>query len=458
MCLKYCFPTLSLLMLSGIAAQAQEKILLRFPNGQKTLSGNCAFFLHSDASTSLARKALVQSFSLGKAFDPVADTARVADADAFSGNDAYNQSAASGNANPAFAVFLTQLGLSCNGPVTSYYVNGQPKAVLSFNAGMPSGPYTSYYPNGQVMMRTTLDRGMPTGEWIHYYKQGAVFVTGTFNPYPDSLMQNFWETLLFAPEPEIRKLRRQAPGTQTGLTEQGLRSESGKESQALRGLFQYFDRLLLNAPANGLKDGPFRYYYRSGNKQAEMHFNDNLRTGEWTFWDEKGRAMAKLHYRNGELQKVADSSGKEYTVNAYTAYRQEQAKKRTAAPTRGGGPEPAIAVPPAVSGNPATSSSQIFTFVEQMPEAPYDLSQYLSEHIRYPPQALKEGVEGRVVVKVNIDEQGRITDPVVERSAGEELDAEALRVVKTLPNWKPARQGGKPVSVYYRIPVMFKIQ
>lgn len=93
-----------------------------------------------------------------------------------------------------------------------------------------------------------------------------------------------------------------------------------------------------------------------------------------------------------------------------------------------------------------------------MPEAPYDLQKYLGGQLRYPPKAIEEGIEGRVVIKVIINEEGRITDPVVERSASKELDAEALRVVKTLPNWKPARQNGKPVSVYYRIPVMFKIQ
>lgn len=105
-----------------------------------------------------------------------------------------------------------------------------------------------------------------------------------------------------------------------------------------------------------------------------------------------------------------------------------------------------------------TTPTQVFTYVERMPEAPYDLQKYLGGQLRYPPKAIEEGIEGRVVIKVIINEEGRITDPVVERSASKELDAEALRVVKTLPNWKPARQNGKPVSVYYRIPVMFKIQ
>lgn len=104
---------------------------------------------------------------------------------------------------------------------------------------------------------------------------------------------------------------------------------------------------------------------------------------------------------------------------------------------------------------------QIFQFVEQMPEFPGgqdQLLRYLSEHIRYPDQAREAGIEGKVTVKFVVNEDGDISDAQVLRGIGGGCDQEALRVVKSMPKWKPGKQNGRAVKVYFTLPVTFRLE
>ena len=106
-------------------------------------------------------------------------------------------------------------------------------------------------------------------------------------------------------------------------------------------------------------------------------------------------------------------------------------------------------------------SKKVYNSVEQMPEFPggvAGLMRYLSENIKYPPEAAKNDIEGRVIVQFIIDETGQVGEVKVVRSVSDELDAEAVRVVKTLPKFEPGRQDGEAVSVWYTLPINFKLQ
>lgn len=106
-------------------------------------------------------------------------------------------------------------------------------------------------------------------------------------------------------------------------------------------------------------------------------------------------------------------------------------------------------------------SKKVYNSVEQMPEFPggvAGLMRYLSENIKYPPEAAKNDIEGRVIVQFIIDETGQVGEVKVVRSVSDELDAEAVRVVKTLPKFEPGRQDGEAVSVWYTLPIVFKMQ
>jgi len=114
-----------------------------------------------------------------------------------------------------------------------------------------------------------------------------------------------------------------------------------------------------------------------------------------------------------------------------------------------------------VTKEPAPQSKKVYESVEQMPEFPggvEGLMKYLYQNIQYPPMAAQNKIGGRVVLQFVIDETGQVGDVKVVRSVSEEVDAEAVRVVKSLPKFEPGRQNGEPVAVWYTLPVMFKLQ
>ena len=107
------------------------------------------------------------------------------------------------------------------------------------------------------------------------------------------------------------------------------------------------------------------------------------------------------------------------------------------------------------------SDDKVYKSVEQMPRFPggeVGLMKYLQENIKYPPEAAKNDIEGRVIVQFIVDKTGQVGEVKVLRPISEELDAEAVRVVKTLPKFEPGRQDGEAVSVWYTLPISFKLQ
>ena len=110
---------------------------------------------------------------------------------------------------------------------------------------------------------------------------------------------------------------------------------------------------------------------------------------------------------------------------------------------------------------PKEAVAQVFHSVEQMPQFPGGeaaLMKYLQSHINYPPMAVENGVQGRVVVQFVVDKTGKVGEVVVVRNVDKDLDKEAVRVCKSLPKFTPGRQNGQAVAVWYTLPVTFKLQ
>ncbi len=108
------------------------------------------------------------------------------------------------------------------------------------------------------------------------------------------------------------------------------------------------------------------------------------------------------------------------------------------------------------------TENPILTMVEQMPEFPggtAKLMEYLKRNIKYPQDAVEGGIEGKVFVRFVVDKEGGINDATVLRGVpgGPMLDQEALRVVKSMPNWTPGMNNGKRVSTYFNLPIVFKL-
>ena len=116
---------------------------------------------------------------------------------------------------------------------------------------------------------------------------------------------------------------------------------------------------------------------------------------------------------------------------------------------------------PVVVEEEEPEEQQIFQIVEEMPEFPGGMGEclkFLMKNAKYPTISQENGVQGKVSVKFVIEKDGSIADPVVVRGVDPYLDKEALRVVKSMPKWKPGKQRGKPVRVSYTVPVIFKLQ
>ncbi len=119
-------------------------------------------------------------------------------------------------------------------------------------------------------------------------------------------------------------------------------------------------------------------------------------------------------------------------------------------------------VAPVVEEEEEESAQQIFTVVEEMPDFPdgglQGLLKFLAKNIRYPVIAQENGIQGRVVCAFVVNKDGSIVDIEVLRGVDPSLDKEAVRVLGTMPKWKPGKQRGKPVRVKYTVPVMFRLQ
>ena len=105
--------------------------------------------------------------------------------------------------------------------------------------------------------------------------------------------------------------------------------------------------------------------------------------------------------------------------------------------------------------------AEVFTIVEEMPEYPgglQKLQEYLGKNIKYPQMARESGIQGRVFVNFVVEPDGSVSNVNVMRSLGGGCDEEAMRVVKSMPKWKPGKQRGKAVRVSYILPVNFKLQ
>ncbi len=100
----------------------------------------------------------------------------------------------------------------------------------------------------------------------------------------------------------------------------------------------------------------------------------------------------------------------------------------------------------------------IFTYIEQMPAPGYDMGAYLGQNMTYPDSARKHNIEGRVLIRFVVNEDGRVSDAKVMRGIGYGCDEEALGVVEKMPRWIPGKQNDKPVKVYFNLPIVFKLE
>lgn len=120
------------------------------------------------------------------------------------------------------------------------------------------------------------------------------------------------------------------------------------------------------------------------------------------------------------------------------------------------GVQPEAGAPEVIVPDPV---GKVYDVAEQAPEFPggsAGLMKWIGENIKYPAEAAKNDIQGRVIVQFVIGKDGMVSDAAVMRSVDPLLDAEALRVINAMPKWNPGKQDGKPVAVRYTLPVTFR--
>ena len=106
------------------------------------------------------------------------------------------------------------------------------------------------------------------------------------------------------------------------------------------------------------------------------------------------------------------------------------------------------------------TDQKVFDTVEQMPEYPGGMQamiEFLQTNMKYPEDAAKQKVEGRVMVQFVVETDGSVSDVHVAKQVFPSLDAEAVRVVQAMPKWTPGKEKGKVVRVKYNLPIVFRM-
>ncbi|WP_139921815.1 energy transducer TonB [Hymenobacter sp. DG01] len=167
---------------------------------------------------------------------------------------------------------------------------------------------------------------------------------------------------------------------------------------------------------HGKPSGPYRNHYPSGQLHYEQNYADGKRQGELVVYYPDGRLKRREIYADNQR------------VNG-TCY------------------------------NPQGQEMPCYEF-EVMPSFPggqQALLQYIGQNTRYPGKALRRGVEGKVFVKFVVDTTGVVSNVRIDKGVDPLLDTEAVHVVKNLPRFEPGRQDGRPVPVYFTVPITFSI-
>ena len=122
--------------------------------------------------------------------------------------------------------------------------------------------------------------------------------------------------------------------------------------------------------------------------------------------------------------------------------------------------EPAVESASNAASDDGAAEEMVYKVAEEIPEFPGGNSammKYLSENIQYPAQAIQEKIKGRVVVQFVVKSDGSIGEVKVLRSVHQLLDAEAVRLIKSMPKWKPGKVAGKAASVWFTVPITFSL-
>jgi TonB family protein len=217
-----------------------------------------------------------------------------------------------------------------------------------------------------------------------------------------------------------------------------------------------------------ISEGPFSYYHRNGRLSQTCTYVNDAPEGALRQWYENGKPSALAFYRNGNAEGISRTWYLNGTLADSTNYKEgrlegmqfwyfengqvsEEGVYRADSPinvklwTAEGAPDPAGA---------ANELSPAFRTRDGK-----SLPEYLQGALKYPRRARRRNQEGRAIIEFVVKSNGDVRDCVVVKSSGtEDLDQEALRVVRGMPAWQPGRLHNRPVEVWFTLPIIFELE
>lgn len=191
--------------------------------------------------------------------------------------------------------------------------------------------------------------------------------------------------------------------------------------------------------------------------KGDSIFADFSKTNSLLFIDGKEATKAEVNRLNPDKIESVNVLKDDFAVKKYGEKGKNGAIEITLKKTDSVSPPP----PPSGKDNSVRNDKPIFIIVEEIPEYPGGtnaLRDFIAKHVKYPAEAQKDKAQGTVYVNFVVTSNGKIGDTKVIRSVHPALDQEAIRVIKSLPDWKPGYQRGKAVDVAFTFPIDFILQ
>ncbi|MCD6063129.1 MAG: TonB family protein [Flavipsychrobacter sp.] len=324
------------------------------------------------------------------------------------------------------------------GICTFYFRTGEKAFQGNYSRGVKNGKFSYWWTDGTLVAEKSFVNGMADGKWLTYGLAKQPLVTESYKAFTQAQLDTLYGDI-------TKSFRRDGSSEDERLDNDwwnmGSRRKIDYSDAELAGVDRFvsqMDEFVKELQQRSIWDGEFIYLNaETKNKAIEMYFKDNVPVGTWKVWDGNEKLEMEGSFKDGKLVKFKDH------------IRPQQPPVPSAEPVRDakGKEEQALVEPP-----PPT---EVFKYVEQMPEAPYDVNEYISQNLQLPTDTV---IAGRVNVQFVVQGDGTITD--VERVGSKRWPASyeeaAVNVVKSMPQWKPGKQNGRPVKVYFTLPVVFK--
>ncbi len=321
------------------------------------------------------------------------------------------------------------------GEVKDFTKSGQLLMAGTYKGGVPNGHFTFYYQNGQVESQGNFINNQPIGLWKYFYPEGTPRQEVTFTD-TTFFIHYFYDS------------------TNTKVLENGTGYWYDIYTE-----YKLPDRVIVRGNfLNGNKDGNWECLLETG----EFIYKEKFKGGEFVegyLTDTHGNK--KSNNESEFLNKfippykldVTERFERESTVTQkdypfLNFLRKAPADGCETCPSNRTAPDTTI------SGN------QIFLVVEESATPVGGMAKFyehVSKHLRYPSEARRKGIEGKVFVEFVINRDGSISDVKAIKGIGGGCDEEAVRVIALAPNWNPGTQKGKPVRQRYVVPIIFKL-